>query len=199
MHAIIGLGNPGLRYKNTWHNLGFMLVERLADGAGFRSGRGSFLECRLRLEERDVLLVKPTTFMNLSGQAVAELCSFYKLEPENLLVAFDDMDLPLGEIRFRESGSGGNHNGMSHVVQHLGPQVARLRMGFRPPHAVSSAQWKNFVLAPIPESVRPLVTEMLEQSEAGVRTLLGSGIREAMNRYNRSARERGSGDPPPAA
>jgi PTH1 family peptidyl-tRNA hydrolase len=195
MHAIIGLGNPGLRYKNTWHNLGFMLVERLAGDAGFRSGRGSFLECRCQLEGQDLLLVKPTTFMNLSGQAVAELCSFYKLTSEDLLVVFDDMDLPLGEIRFRETGSGGNHNGMSHVVQHLGPKVARLRLGFRPPHTVQSAHWKNFVLAPIPESVRGAVGEMLEEADAGVRTLLRSGIREAMNRYNRSARERPTGEP----
>jgi PTH1 family peptidyl-tRNA hydrolase len=198
MFAIIGLGNPGLRYVRTWHNLGFMLVDRLAGGEGFRSGRGSFLECRVRREGRDVLLVKPTTFMNLSGQAVAELCAFYKLEPADLLVAFDDLDLPLGELRFREAGSGGNHNGMSHVVQHLGPQVARLRMGFRPPHPPQSAQWKSFVLAPIPETVREAVADMLEQAEAGVDLWLRSGMREAMNRFNRSAREKGAGTPPVA-
>ncbi|MFA7331571.1 MAG: aminoacyl-tRNA hydrolase [Candidatus Delongbacteria bacterium] len=195
MHVILGLGNPGLRYRNTWHNLGFMLVERLAGAAGFRSGRGSYLECRLQLEGHDVLLVKPTTFMNLSGQAAAEVSAFYKVDVADLLVVFDDMDLPLGELRFRESGSGGNHNGMSHVVQHLGPRVARLRLGFRPPRTVESAQWKSFVLAPIPESVRGAVTDMLEEAESGVRILLRSGIREAMNRCNRSARERLGGDP----
>jgi peptidyl-tRNA hydrolase, PTH1 family len=188
MIIICGLGNPGMRYRNTWHNLGFMLVDRLAQGeSGFRSGRGSFLEARLQLEGRELLLVKPTTFMNLSGQALVEACQFYKADPAEALVVFDDIDLPLGEIRFRESGSGGNHNGMSHVVQHLGPQVPRLRLGFRPLHPVSSAQLKSFVLSPIPEALRGDVGEMLERAEAGVRAFLRGGIRPAMNGWNRSA------------
>lgn len=191
MTIICGLGNPGLRYRHTWHNLGFMLLDRLAAEAGFRSGRGSWLEARLQLEGRDVLLLKPTTFMNLSGQALAEACAFYRIEPAQILVVFDDIDLPLGEIRFRESGSGGNHNGMSHVVQHLGLQVPRLRMGFRPPHAVGSAQLKSFVLSPIPEALRDEVALMLGAAEAGVRTCLSSGIREAMNRCNRAGGRKG--------
>ena len=191
MTIICGLGNPGLRYRHTWHNLGFMLLDRLAAEAGFRSGRGSWLESRLQLEGRDVLLLKPTTFMNLSGQALSEACAFYRIEPAQVLVAFDDIDLPLGEIRFRESGSGGNHNGMSHVVQHLGLQVPRLRMGFRPPHAVGSAQLKSFVLSPIPEALRDDVALMLGAAEAGVRTCLAGGIREAMNRCNRAGGRKG--------
>jgi PTH1 family peptidyl-tRNA hydrolase len=185
---VCGLGNPGERYRRTWHNLGFMLLDRLAaPAASFRSGRGSFLEARLQLEGRDTLLVKPTTFMNLSGQALAEACHFYKVDEADVLVVFDDIDLPLGEIRFRESGSGGNHNGMSHVVLHLGPQLHRLRLGFRPLHPVPAAQLKSFVLAPIPAALHEEVDAMLERAEAGVRAWLGEGIRRAMNGWNRSA------------
>jgi len=163
------------------------LLDRLAGDAAFRSGRGSFLECRRSLEGEDLLLVKPTTFMNLSGQALGEACRFYRVENEQVLVAFDDIDLPLGEIRFREQGSGGNHNGMGHVVQHLGPELPRLRMGFRPLHPVPSAQLRSFVLAPIPEVLRGEVDAMLERAEAGVRAWLREGIRAAMNGWNRGA------------
>lgn len=187
MRIICGLGNPGERYRHTWHNLGFLLVDRLAGATPFRSGRGSYLEARLRLEGEDTVLVKPTTFMNLSGQAVGEVCRFYKVDAPDLLVAFDDIDLPLGEIRFRESGSGGNHNGMSHVVQHLGPAVPRLRLGFRPLHPVPGAQLKAFVLAPIPEALREDVGGMLGRAEDGVRLWLRRGMREAMNKCNGAA------------
>jgi PTH1 family peptidyl-tRNA hydrolase len=197
MRIICGLGNPGERYRNTWHNLGFLLVDRLAGNSPFRSGRGSYLEARLRLEGEDTVLVKPTTFMNLSGQAVAEVSRFYKVDVHEVLVAFDDIDLPLGEIRFRESGSGGNHNGMSHVVQHLGTQVPRLRLGFRPLHPVPGAQLKSFVLAPMPETLRADVGDMLERAEGGVRLWLRKGLREAMNSCNGGAAG-GRGTAPPA-
>lgn len=187
MQVVCGLGNPGVRYRNTWHNLGFLLLDRIAGDGAFRSGRGSWLEHRTSLAGRDVLLVKPTTYMNLSGQALQEAAHFYRAAPEDCLVCFDDLDLPLGELRFRASGSGGNHNGMGHVVRVLGPDVPRLRMGFRPPHPVASAAWKNFVLAPIPSSVAGDVDEMLERAVSGVETWLREGVVEAANRFNRGA------------
>lgn len=189
MRILCGLGNPGARYRNTWHNLGFLLLDRIAlrEGLGFRSGRGAWLEIRCRLRGEDLLLIKPTTYMNLSGQALQEACSFYKADPAEALVIFDDLDLPLGEIRFRASGSGGNHNGMSHVVQVLGAGIPRLRLGFRPPVTVESSIWKQFVLAPIPRSVQDAVDEMLERAEEGVDCFLKEGVREAMNRFNRGA------------
>jgi PTH1 family peptidyl-tRNA hydrolase len=189
MRILCGLGNPGVRYRNTWHNLGFMLLDRVAERQGlqFRSGRGSWMEARFRLAEQDILLLKPTTFMNLSGQALQEAWSYYKADPSEALVIFDDLDLPLGELRFRASGSGGNHNGMSHVVHVLGPEIPRLRLGFRPPMAVSSSAWKQFVLAPIPASVHDAVRDMLERAEEGTDCFLEKGVREAMNRFNRAA------------
>jgi len=187
VQVVCGLGNPGLRYRNTWHNLGFLLLDRLAGGGAFRSGRGSWLEHRLELAGRDVLLLKPTTYMNLSGQALQEAARFYRVELRECLVCFDDLALPLGELRFRASGSGGNHNGMGHVVRVLGPELARLRMGFRPPHAVPAAAWRNFVLAPIPAGLRDEVESLLERAAAGVETWLRHGTVEAMNRFNRAA------------
>lgn len=195
MQVVCGLGNPGLRYRNTWHNLGFLLLDRLAGDGVFRSGRGSWLECRLQLAGREVLLVKPTTYMNLSGQALQEATHYYKVAAEDCLVCFDDLDLPLGEIRMRATGSGGNHNGMGHVVRVLGPGLARLRMGFRPLHPIESAAWKNFVLAPIPASVRDAVDEMIDRAADGVETWLRLGVVEAMNRFNRAAGGRGDESP----
>jgi peptidyl-tRNA hydrolase, PTH1 family len=192
MQVICGLGNPGLRYRNTWHNLGFMLLDRLADAGGtsFRSGRGSFMEARLTLGGQDLLLVKPTTYMNLSGQALREACQFYQIPFEEALVVLDDMDLPLGEIRFRASGSGGNHNGLSHVVQVCGSSVARLRLGFRPPVAVDSASWKRLVLAPIPQALSPEIDSMLEKASSGVQIFFEKGISTAMNQFNKGGGKR---------
>lgn len=188
MYILCGLGNPGERYRNTWHNLGFLLLDRLArrGGGSFRSGRGAWLESRLTLEGQDVLLVKPTTFMNLSGQAVREVTQFYKCGLEQALIVFDDMDLALGQIRFRENGSGGHHNGMNHILQVMGTSdIARLRLGFRPPVEVDAAQWKQLVLSPIPAAAADTVDEMLERAADAVSLYLVEGLKPAMNRFNR--------------
>ncbi len=197
MKLLCGLGNPGVRYRNTWHNLGFLLLDLLASRAGaeFRSGRGSFLECRVHLGGEDLLLVKPTTYMNLSGQAVQEARQFYKLETGDLLLAFDDMDLPLGEIRFRREGSGGNHNGMNHILQVLGTRkLQRLRLGFRPPVEISSSSWKRLVLAPIPTAALDEVQHMLERAAEGLEVFYREGMTAAMNRCNRQASGKADAD-----
>ncbi|MCA9782237.1 MAG: aminoacyl-tRNA hydrolase [Calditrichaeota bacterium] len=188
MRILCGLGNPGERYRNTWHNLGFLLLDRLAgrSGSSFRSGRGAWLECRLSLLGQDVLLVKPTTFMNLSGQAVREVTQYYRCDLDSVLVIFDDMDLALGQIRFRSDGSGGHHNGMNHILQVMGTKdIARLRLGFRPPVEVSASQWKSLVLSPIPAAAGSTVDEMLDRAADAVSLYLGEGLTAAMNRYNR--------------
>ncbi len=196
MRVICGLGNPGLRYQNTWHNLGFILVDRLASEAGcsFRSGRGSFMEARIQFGGEDVLLVKPMTYMNVSGQALREACQFYQIPFEDALVVLDDMDLPFGEIRFRASGSGGNHNGLSHVVQVCGKETPRLRLGFRPTEAVESASWKRFVLAPIPQALSKDLDEMLEKAQEGVRLMFEQDLTHAMNRFNQGGGRRKRAD-----
>lgn len=188
MRILCGLGNPGERYRNTWHNLGFLLLDRLARPGGglFRSGRGAWLECRLALGGQEVLLVKPTTYMNLSGQAVREVTGYYKVPAGDLLVVFDDMDLALGQIRFRGEGSGGHHNGMNHIVQVMGSDgIHRLRLGFRPPAGVEAAQWKNLVLSPIPAAATGAVDEMLGRAVDAVDLYYREGLTAAMNRFNR--------------
>jgi peptidyl-tRNA hydrolase, PTH1 family len=197
MRVICGLGNPGLRYRNTWHNLGFILVDRLADAAGvsFRSGRGAFMETRIQLGGEDVLLIKPTTYMNLSGQALREACQFYQVPFEDTLVVLDDMELPLGEIRFRASGSGGNHNGLGHIVQICGKETPRLRLGFRPLQAVDSTSWKRFVLATIPQALFNDLDEMLENAQEGIGLFLEKGLSKAMNRFNQGGGRRKSAKP----
>jgi len=165
-------------------------LDRLAERAGerFRSGRGSYVECRLGLAGRDLLLFKPTTYMNLSGQAVVEFAQFYRVEPGEMLVVFDDMDLPLGEIRFRARGSGGNHNGMNHVLQVLGTdEIPRLRLGFHPPVEIPSREWRRLVLGPVPAAAREAVDEMLQRAAEGIGVFLAEGLTTAMNRFNRGA------------
>jgi peptidyl-tRNA hydrolase, PTH1 family len=186
-----------LRYRNTWHNLGFMLLDNIAAkaGASFKTGRGQYFECRVNLDGSDLLLIKPSTYMNLSGQALQACANFYKIEASDILVCFDDLDLPLGQTRFKPGGSGGNHNGMSHIVQLMGSNIPRLRMGFHPPVELSSASWKNLVLSPIPGSANEAVTFMLNRAEDGVKLYLKEGIREAMNQFNRSEEKKNKQQP----
>ena len=129
MKAIVGLGNPGAKYRGTRHNVGFEVVDEVARRASvtFESAPADALIARWR--EMDTLLIKPLTFMNLSGQAVGELHRYFKIEIADLLIVVDDVDLPLGKLRARARGSAGGHNGLKSLVAHLGDEFPRLRVG----------------------------------------------------------------------
>jgi len=129
--AIVGLGNPGAQYKSTRHNVGFAVVDELARRAsvGFESAPAEALVARWRRPDEVVLLVKPLTFMNLSGQAVGELVRYFKIDVADLLVVVDEVQLPLGKLRARARGSAGGHNGLKSVIAHLGDEFSRLRVG----------------------------------------------------------------------
>ncbi len=131
MKAIVGLGNPGAQYKSTRHNVGFAVVDELARRAsvGFESAPAEALVARWRRPDEVVLLVKPLTFMNLSGQAVGELVRYFKIDVADLLVVVDEVQLPLGKLRARARGSAGGHNGLKSVIAHLGDEFSRLRVG----------------------------------------------------------------------
>lgn len=131
MKAIVGLGNPGAQYKSTRHNVGFAVVDELARRAsvGFESAPAEALVARWRRPDEVVLLVKPLTFMNLSGQAVGELLRYFKIDVADLLVVVDEVQLPLGKLRARARGSAGGHNGLKSVIAHLGDEFSRLRVG----------------------------------------------------------------------
>ncbi|MER3428341.1 MAG: aminoacyl-tRNA hydrolase [Pyrinomonas sp.] len=189
---IVGLGNPGREYEWTRHNLGFMVVDLLAQQTEtpVRRAQCRALTGRTTLEGRRVELVKPQTYMNLSGEAVACLA---RKQPEfdprrDLLVICDDLALPLGTIRLRARGSAGGHNGLKSIIAALGTQdFMRLRIGIKPDHAVTDAA--AFVLERFPASARQKVEEVVERSAEAVRAVLRDGLERAMAYYNQQRAE----------
>lgn len=166
MKLICGLGNPGAKYNGTRHNVGFMLVDALADGASF-SEKWEAALCEISLNGEKTLLMKPLTYMNLSGKALAKVCQFYKIPLEDMTVVYDDIDLPLGELRFREQGSAGTHNGMKSVIECLGTQaVPRLRIGIESRGTTAPEQMAlhDFVLAPFLEEEQALLKESIAKA-----------------------------------
>lgn len=187
MVLIVGLGNPGAEYEWSRHNLGFMLIDRLAGDAEIKVNRS---ECRSlvgrgEIEGCRIKLVKPQTFMNLSGDAVACLAAKHKLaEPgENLIVISDDLALPFGKIRVRARGSAGGHNGLKSIIGTLGTnEFTRLRIGIQPEHPIDDS--KRFVLDSFPRASRPEVDRILERSAEALRVILRDGVLKAMTEYN---------------
>src|ERR1043166_8626268 len=184
---IVGLGNPGKEYEWTRHNLGFMLIDKLAQEEGIVVGSRecSSLVGRGRIEGAATRLAKPQTFMNLSGHAVS--CLLAKLQSESpikqLIVITDDLALPLGTIRVRERGSAGGHNGLKSIIAALGTnEFLRLRIGIQPEHPISDT--KQFVLDPFPRSERTAVEEILERAAQAARAVLRDGIAKAMALHN---------------
>ncbi len=186
MKLFVGLGNPGAQYFSTKHNVGFMLADRLAKELNAPDWSLNF---RAELTAAYVggeklLLAKPQTFMNLSGEAVRPIMDYYKLSTEDLIVAHDDMDLPLGSIRIRPKGSGGGHHGIESIIQHLsGDQhFARIRIGVgRPPE-----QWSvnNHVLSPFSAEDRKTIDEAIEYLVPAALCFVTDGIDIAMNKFN---------------
>jgi PTH1 family peptidyl-tRNA hydrolase len=184
---IVGLGNPGDEYAWSRHNLGFMLIDKLAQDAGIAVGRRecSSLVGRGEIEGTRTKLAKPHTFMNLSGQAVS--CLLAKVGTESpikqLVVISDDLALPLGKIRIRERGTAGGHNGLKSIIASIGTsEFVRLRIGIQPEHPISDP--KRFVLDSFPRGERPLVAETIEQSANAIRTIIRDGALKAMSEFN---------------
>ncbi|HEV7797542.1 MAG TPA: aminoacyl-tRNA hydrolase [Pyrinomonadaceae bacterium] len=184
---IVGLGNPGKEYEWSRHNLGFMLIDKLSSGAGIDVKRRECqaLVARVEIEERVTKLVKPQTYMNLSGEAVACLLAKHQLaEPgENLIVISDDLALPFGKIRIRARGSAGGHNGLKSIIAAVGTnEFTRLRIGIQPEHPISDS--KRFVLDSFSGAARPEVEKILERSVEALRAILRDGVLKAMTEYN---------------
>lgn len=187
LHLIVGLGNPGAKYARTRHNIGFMLVERLAEKwrAGW-SDEKKFQARVARVERggKPVLLAEPQTFMNASGESVGAMASFYRLPPGRLMVAVDDADLPLGEIRLRKSGSSGGHHGLESIEQRLGSRdYPRLRLGIGRT-ADGRRDIAGHVLAPFSATDAAVVEEVLKAACAQVECWLDAGIDKAMSQFN---------------
>jgi PTH1 family peptidyl-tRNA hydrolase len=186
---IVGLGNPGIEYQFTPHNLGFLVIDRIANDCGVevRNRQCRALTSRAEIGGEAVLLVKPETFMNLSGMSVRELVAKHEIRPEtDLIVIYDELDLPLGTIRIRQRGSSAGHNGMKSVIGALGTQeFLRIRLGIAPNRKV--ADGVKFVLTPFRKSQLKALDEVLDNAAEAVNVILKEGPAAAMNRFNRKA------------
>jgi PTH1 family peptidyl-tRNA hydrolase len=187
-YLIVGLGNPGPRYVDTRHNVGFKVVERMAERLqlGFRAGRGEYLlasggaEAELRAE---IMLVKPLTFMNNSGWAVRQVVDYFHLRLHHVLIVFDDFQLPFGKLRLRSRGSDGGHNGMASVIQHLGTQeVPRLRLGIG--NEFAKGETTKHVLSPFSKEEREQAPAFYDRAAEAAFTFVNDGVWQTMNLFN---------------
>lgn len=202
LRLVVGLGNPGAQYAGTRHNVGFMALERLAAAAGasFRNqSRLHGLLAEVGQGEQRLRLLLPQTFMNESGRAIRAALDWFDLEPEQLLVVVDDMDLPLGKLRLRASGSAGGHNGLRSTISHLGRQdFARLRIGIGAPAdnpIERKARTVGHVLGRFSAAEQPLLTQVLGEVEAGIGLIQRLGLERAANRLNAFAPQPPAGLP----
>jgi len=184
---IVGLGNPGREYRETRHNIGFLLMDRLAVNLNARFTRlqSKALVASTTYQERKIILAKPQTFMNLSGKSVQGLIHFYKLPFTNILIAHDDLDLPPGTIRIRPDGGSAGQKGMSSILERLGTdEFPRLRLGVgRPP---GQMQAPDYVLQDFSNGERTLISETLNRAMEAALTFVTEGLNAAMNKYNGS-------------
>lgn len=181
---IAGLGNPGRKYENTRHNLGFITVDKIAEDNGISVKKIKFksLVGEGVIGSDKVILMKPQTFMNNSGEALREIVNFYKIPPENLIVIYDDFDIPIGSIRVRKFGSAGTHNGMRSVIRLLGfDNFPRIRIGI---DSTIKNDLINFVTGGFRKEEVPLLEEAVTNGAAAAETIVTKGIDLAMNRYN---------------
>jgi PTH1 family peptidyl-tRNA hydrolase len=188
MRLIVGLGNAGVQYAWTPHNLGFRAVDRIAERAGIRVERpeAKSLVGRGKLAGKEVVLAKPQTMMNLSGFAVRDLLSRHECGPEDLTVLYDDVALPWGMLRIRERGTAGGHNGLKSIIGSIGTiEFSRVRLGAQSEHPVSDLA--EYVLRPMRKAELEVAAEMTEQAAEAVELIVTQGTAAAMNRFNRRA------------
>jgi PTH1 family peptidyl-tRNA hydrolase len=183
-YLIIGLGNPSRQHRGNRHNIGFMAVDRLATAHGIQSNRAQnqAIVGDGRIANKSVILAKPQTYMNLSGDSVGPLAKYYKVPIDNILVIYDELDLPFGTIRLRESGGSGGHNGMKSIINHLGDGFPRMRLGIgRPPGKMPA---HAYVLQDFSMDDLPLLYEVLDAAVRACETFVAEGIQLAMSKHN---------------
>ncbi len=197
MVVIVGLGNPGRTYAHTRHNVGFLVVDALAEKlkCGFRPGKGEFVAASSSFKDEEIVLTKPVTSMNESGIAVAEIVGRYEVPLERLLIVLDDFQIPLGALRMRPSGSDGGHNGMYSVIYHLrSDSFPRLRCGTGSKEMPQDKSlMADFVLSKFSLSERPVVDEMVGHATEACISFATDGIEKTMSVFNRKGEEKSSG------
>ncbi len=184
-YLIVGLGNPGRKYKKTRHNTGFMVVDLISEQTGghFTKGRGAYKYATAVLSANKVVIAKPTVYMNNSGIAVRELTEYFKIRRSNLLIIYDDVDLPFGTIRLKGKGGAGGHNGVKSIIQHLqSNEFARLRIGILNDYA--KFDMTTFVLTTFSADERKKVPDILIKSAEAGKSFVTKGLDKTMNEYN---------------
>ena len=184
MYVVVGLGNPGKQYENTRHNIGFITIDYLADQLGVKVNKAKHKaligECRIGSEK--VVLVKPQTYMNLSGESVSQIMNFYKIPIENLIVIYDDIDIDKGAVRIRAKGSAGTHNGMRSIIKLVGEnKFPRVRIGIGKDSRIPLV---DYVIGGFRKDEVKIMEEAVEHAAAGVEAIITEGIDRAMNKYN---------------
>jgi len=188
MNILVGLGNPGRKYSDTKHNFGFWVLNRFAEKRSltFEAGKGDYLLAK----KGDLICIKPTSFMNNSGMPVLDVKQFFKVEPEQFLVVYDDIDLPLGTIRFRDGGGTGGHKGIESIIyQTQNEKFNRLRIGIATDDDMRPAE--RYVLSPFRDEQKESVNEMIEKACEGIEYYLSHNIKETMNQFNEKTKKKG--------
>jgi PTH1 family peptidyl-tRNA hydrolase len=188
MKLIVGLGNPGIEYQFTPHNMGFLTVDELANRAGVKvtNRHCRALTAKAQIGDEHVLLAKPETYMNLSGMAVRALVEEHDLTPGDVMVIYDELAFPLGTLRIRQRGSSGGHNGLESVIGALGTEMfTRVRLGVGPGHAVRDGV--AYLLSPFKKSQYGAVDEVLTRAGDAVEMIVKEGVAKAMNKFNQRA------------
>ena len=192
MKLIAGLGNPGKEYAETRHNSGYMAIDRLAEkvGVSITTEKWKALTAVCRIEGQAVLLLKPLTYMNNSGSAVSQAVSFYKIEPEDILIIHDDMDLPVGSVRIRKRGSSGGQKGMKSILQCLGTdEIARIRIGVGHSRRGEHDLVPDWVLSPIPKAERQIFDDSIRAAADAAYAWVHEDMDIVMSKYNIKVKE----------
>ncbi len=185
MYLVVGLGNPGLKYKNTWHNLGFLCIDYIAQEHNINVDKVKFkaLIGEGFINGEKVILAKPQTYMNLSGESVREISEYYKIEPKSIIIMYDDINLNLGKIRIRNKGSAGGHNGLKSVIYHLNSDnFPRLRLGIK--NEEVKLELIDYVLTKIPETDKETIFSCIKSVSKAVEYIIDGQIDLAMNEFN---------------
>ena len=183
---LVGLGNPGNQYAATRHNMGFMALDRLADREGFRFNKLRFRAWtgQWKVGDQQVLVMKPQTYMNLSGESVGEAARFYKVPADHVVVISDDVSLPVGKLRIRKGGSAGGHNGLKNIIAHLGTQeFPRIKIGTGAPSG-GGAEMIDWVIGVPSQAERKILVESFETAIKAAEDIIENGCQKAMNDYN---------------
>ena len=186
---VVGLGNPGLQYEFSRHNIGFKIINNLAlniETEFKRVKSYDSLVSRGKLMNHKLILVKPQTYMNLSGKSVSKIVSYYRISFPDLLIVYDDLNLELGQIRIRKRGSAGGHKGVESIIQYLNSEdIPRLRIGISKPSINSNFDYASYVLSNFNNNEKDKINEVIQLSTEAIKTVIEDGLEKAMRKYNR--------------